>query len=104
MEDITIRCPVCGREFLPAEIFFPDDLIGHPTEIIRDTEGHIEFYLGDEPNYDEVYTCDECGAKFVVHATVSFEAEEIPKHESEEYVTRFRKAEKIKLKENQLFD
>ena len=27
MEDIMIKCPICGREHLPAEIFFPDDLI-----------------------------------------------------------------------------
>lgn len=104
MEDITIKCPRCGRELLPAEVFYPDDLLGKPTEIIRDAEGHIEFYLGDEPNYDEMYVCDECGAKFVVHANISFETEELPEDALEEHITRFRKSEKIKLKENQLFD
>lgn len=104
MEDIMIKCPICGREHLPAEIFFPDDLIGHPTEIIRDTNGHIEFYLGDEPNYDEIYVCDECGTKFSVHANISFDVEAIVDDASEEYVTKFKKTDKIRLKENQLFD
>lgn len=104
MEGLTIKCPCCGREYHPAEIYFPDDLIGHPTEIIRDTEGHIEFCLGEDPNYDEVFTCDDCGTRFLVHANLSFEVSLIEEVKSDEYVTKFHRAEKVKLEENQLFD
>ena len=42
MNDIeVIKCPVCGREYLPVEIFVPNAFFGEPDVVKRDTEGNI---------------------------------------------------------------
>ena len=33
---ITIECPYCGAEYLPAEIIVPNSFFGKPTNIERD--------------------------------------------------------------------
>ena len=42
----TIRCPHCGCEYLPAEIYLPNDFLGYPTNIIKDEKGEILGLLG----------------------------------------------------------
>ena len=66
-----IVCPHCGREYMPAEIFMPEDLLGKPMEVIRNEAGHIEFYLGDSPDFVETYVCDECNTEFKVEANLT---------------------------------
>lgn len=67
-----IKCPHCGHEYYPAEIFYPEDLIGHPNKIIK-SEGKI-LYVDDEIyNPEETYICDECGNEFWVKASIVYE-------------------------------
>ena len=67
-----ITCPNCGMEYLPAEIYYPNSFLGHPSDIEKTTLGKIDMYDGLSMNLNEEYTCDNCGAKFKVEAKVSF--------------------------------
>lgn len=71
----TIKCPHCGREYAPAELFVPGELIGAPTEIIRDAIGKIvyqEYGEDDAPTQETRYRCDGCGKPFVVEPIVTY--------------------------------
>lgn len=72
----VIRCPHCGSEYLPGEIYMPGSLIGQPDEVIRDSLGKIiyEDYFSDDtaPDMIEHFTCEECNKPFVVEATVTY--------------------------------
>ena len=71
----TIRCPHCGHEFVPAEIFYPGELIGKPEQVIRDALGKIiyqEYDDEDMPAQVEHYVCDECGKSFVVEPVITY--------------------------------
>ncbi len=71
-KDATIICPHCGREYLPAEIYIPNQFFGTPEDIDRDAAGRIEVYDGEPMNLLEEYTCDGCGKTFEVSAQVQF--------------------------------
>lgn len=71
----VIRCPYCGQELAPAEIFMPGDLIGKPETIIRDALGKIiyqEYDKDNEPEQEERFICDECGKPFIVEPIVTY--------------------------------
>lgn len=68
----VIKCPKCGYEYLPAEIFFPNTLLGKPKNIIRDDAGKIEYFSGDSLNLLEEFECENCGIEFEVLATMTF--------------------------------
>lgn len=98
--EVRIRCPKCGAEYLPAEIFMPDDFLGRPRNVLRDSDGHIEFYEGQSLGLDETYTCDKCGCVFDVHGTVSFSSsEKATDCDNGDYVTVIHK-DRISLKED----
>ena len=104
MEDtVKISCPVCGAEYLPVEIFIPEDFFGRPEEVIRDPADKIEFFLGRGMNFKEEYICDSCGAKMRITAKLSFDVDTDPVDE-DEYVTTFERPKRIKLDEVELFD
>lgn len=72
-----IKCPHCGWEYLPGEIFYPKNSIGQPINIIRDTLGHIiyeEYRPNEEPLACESFTCEHCERDFVVEIELSFKA------------------------------
>lgn len=73
-KDAIITCPHCGREYLPAEIYFPKQFFGTPEDIDRDAAGKIEVYGGNPMNLTEEYVCDECGKEFKVSAQISFKS------------------------------
>jgi predicted nucleic-acid-binding Zn-ribbon protein len=99
-KDVVIKCPRCGMEYLPAEIFMPDDFLGKPESILRDDNGHIEFHEGNSLGLDETYTCDKCGCVFDVHGDVSFTTSEHAEDKSkDDYVTVIHK-DRINLKED----
>lgn len=100
----VITCPVCGHQYLPSEIFFPDDLVGKPTEIFKDNLGKIDFYLGEDPNLTEDYVCDSCGTHFKVQAVINYKTEVEEEKFDEEYVSNFTKPKKLILEESSLFD
>lgn len=68
----TIRCPHCGTEYLPGEIYLPKAFLGQPTDIIRDHQGNILGFQGYDMNTTEEFICDKCDKKFSVDASVSF--------------------------------
>lgn len=72
---VAIKCPHCGREYLPGEIFMPGELLGRSRTIVKDALGkilYVEWEEDEEPTFTETYICDECGKEFIVEATVSF--------------------------------
>ena len=88
-----IRCPFCGAEYLPGEIYMPGSLIGQPDDVVRDFSGKIiyeDYYTVErEPNMIEHYICDYCDKPFVIEATVTYKAkEEAPENDfSTKYVS-----------------
>ena len=61
-----ITCPYCGREYLPAEIFYPKSVLGNPYDIQRDYTGKILDYFDDTYDNTETYVCDVCNKQFKV--------------------------------------
>jgi hypothetical protein len=88
MEKLII-CPYCGAEYLPAEIFYPDEFFGNPKNIEKDAVGKIQFYSGQNVKLTESYTCDYCKRKMYVNAEVDFTAQVQPF--SNGYTTKFKK-------------
>ena len=70
----TIICPKCGREYLPAEIFYPKYFFGKVKDIVKDCNGQIISYEGESLNLSENYICDKCGTNMKVTAHISFDA------------------------------
>ena len=72
----VIKCPHCGAEYLPGEIFMPGSLIGQPDELVKDSLGKIiyEDYSTPErePAMTEQFVCEYCNKPFVVEATVTY--------------------------------
>ena len=53
----VIKCPHCGCEYLPAEVFYPKYLLGKPFNIIRDEEGTILMQLkGNDITFENFKT------------------------------------------------
>ena len=70
-----IRCPHCGYEYAPAEIFMPGDLVGNPETVIRDALGKViyqEYDDEDLPAQVEHYVCDNCGKPFIVEPVITY--------------------------------
>jgi predicted RNA-binding Zn-ribbon protein involved in translation (DUF1610 family) len=75
----VIKCPHCGWEYLPGEIYYPGAFLGKPDSVIRDALGKIiyeDYEENEEPNLEEHYECDNCGKSFVVNATISYKSGE----------------------------
>jgi hypothetical protein len=76
----VIRCPHCGGEYLPGEIYMPGALIGQPDEVIKDSLGKIlyEDYTTEnrEPNMTEHFICDYCDKPFIIEATTTYKTRE----------------------------
>ena len=76
----VIRCPHCGAEYLPGELYMPGSIIGQPDEVIRDSFGKIiyEDYTTEtrEPDLVEHFTCEYCEKPFIVEATITYKAKE----------------------------
>lgn len=70
--EYKIKCPHCQAEYLPAEIFLPNSLLGKPREIEKDANGQIIQYLGTNMDPIESYRCDFCNRKFNVEMSVKF--------------------------------
>lgn len=72
---MTIKCPYCGAEYLPEEIFMGDEFLGN-SKVIKDENEHIVSVV--EQNDAELYAsyvCDCCNKRFTVKAEVKFESE-----------------------------
>lgn len=74
-ESIVIKCPNCGVEYLPGEIYIPNNLVGQPKDIERTIDGKIDVYSGIPQNLTETFECDHCGKPLKVTASLSFSTE-----------------------------
>jgi predicted nucleic-acid-binding Zn-ribbon protein len=89
----VIKCPHCGAEYLPGEIYMPGALIGKPVDIVKDSFGKIlyEDYESEltAPDMIEHFTCEFCEKPFVVEATIAYKAKmEAPERDfSTQYVS-----------------
>jgi hypothetical protein len=88
----VIRCPHCGSEYLPGEIYLPGDLIGQPDDIVKDSLGKIiyeDYAEGKEPNMIEHFTCEYCEKPFIIEASITYKTkEEAPENDfSTKYVS-----------------
>ena len=100
-----IKCPICGYEYLPAEIFFADEFLGEPGEIIRPMGKEIDCYLGDGMKLAEDFVCDSCGTPLHIAASVAFTVTANPDLNMDiDSTTKIVRAPKQKLKEVSLFD
>jgi DNA-directed RNA polymerase subunit RPC12/RpoP len=73
-----IKCPHCGYEYIPAEIFVPDQLLGKAKTVIKDALGkilYVEWKEGEEPVLTEKYVCDNCDETFLVTASLNYKVE-----------------------------
>lgn len=86
-----IKCCHCGAEYLPAEIFLPNALLGKPRSIEKDLNGKIINYLGNNMNTTETYYCDYCGRKFKVDANIKFFVDSKTKNFKNTYTTKLSK-------------
>ena len=60
---------------IPGEIYFPDDFLGQPMDIVKDENGAVVGFDGADMQTTETYICDHCGKKFKVDAIVTFKTE-----------------------------
>lgn len=94
---LRIKCPNCGREYLPAEIYIPNAFFGRPNNIERDSfSGAIRDFYGKDMDLVEHYICDNCNTPFKVSAKVQFVTTEEDKY-------NFDKDYSINLKKQSLF-
>lgn len=87
-----IKCPHCGAEYLPGEIYMPGSLIGQPCDLVKDSLGKIiyEDYLDDkEPCLEEHFECEYCEKPFIIEAILTYKTrEEAPENDfSTKYVS-----------------
>lgn len=96
-QEILIKCPHCNAEYLPAEIYYPDEFLGKPTNInkIHNT-GKLDYYGGKSMNVQEEYVCDYCGTRFYVEALVQFKT-------STDKLTNMAAPHRTMLKKRELF-
>ena len=71
-ETKRIKCPYCGAEYLPEEIFVSSEVFQKP-KILKDAQGRIEFTDKDESPLVEEYECDYCHNKFTTTLEMSFQ-------------------------------
>ena len=75
-KETVIKCPCCGYEYLPAEIYVPSNFFGKPEDIERDFQGKVDIYNGTSMDLTEEYICDNCGNAFEIFADVKFKTKE----------------------------
>lgn len=94
-----IVCPYCGMEYLPAEIFIPNDFFGHPRDIEKDSTGKIKTYSGLSMDTTESFICDGCKNPFNVFARIQYAVEIKDKYNFSELHTTQLKQTKLSLDE-----
>ena len=82
-----ITCPKCGAEYFPAELYYRDDLLGHPKNIEKTQLGEILFSNGTHPEYTATYNCDYCGADIKVVADIKYTTS-TTERSLDEYITK----------------
>lgn len=72
-----IVCPCCGAEYLPSEIFIPQEVLGKSNfELDKTRIGHITDNNSiKDMDLQETYQCDYCERIFRVKMKVKFETD-----------------------------
>lgn len=100
-EKHLIRCPHCGAEYLPSEIFFPDDFLPAPDDVVRDGAGRIVACSQSALNVSEEYECDYCGRVFEAIAEVAFGSRACEIHDfGRDYSSPLYERNRVELKES----
>ena len=97
---IKIRCPHCGWEYLPGEIFLPDHFLGQPVNIDKDITGKILCYDGVVQNTNENFECVNCGKKLNLSATIKFNCELVKEEDFDLTHTSKKYSDRLVLKED----
>lgn len=84
-----IVCPNCKAEYLPSEIFIPNQFFQNPGTIIKNKEGKIEHFTGKSIDSYETFVCDYCKKKFNISSKLTFvETLDTKYNFDEEYETK----------------
>lgn len=67
-----IKCPNCGWEYLPGEIYLPNQFLGRPKDVERTLDGKILMNYGTNMDLEESFECENCKCAFKVFANVDF--------------------------------
>lgn len=95
-----VKCPDCGREYTLDEIFIPNSLVGKTKEVMRTTEGKIDYIQYEvTPDLDEKYICDKCGATLVFHANIDVSVTKATKKTKEPFKVALYGTGRVKLAE-----
>lgn len=88
MKNLIIKCPHCGAEYLPEEIFCPESVFNKSLQITKDEDGKI-LYVDGEFSYDlnEEFCCEYCNHSFSIVGKTIFETKELKDDFDEEFVT-----------------
>lgn len=82
-----IKCPHCGAEYIPEEIFYPDSVFNKNVKPIRDENNKLILVEEEYFNLEEEFECYYCGCKFKVTGTTNFKTEQIEEKIFEEETT-----------------
>lgn len=77
--ELIIKCPECGAQYLPSEIYYPKYFFGNPKDIFKDEKGEILGINGSDMDTVETYICDKCKKEFTVEAVIQFKVSQ-PNH------------------------
>ena len=96
-----IKCPYCGAEYLPSEIYIPSDFLPKFEDLTKDESGKIVAVYEKTMNTNEEYTCDYCGHRFAIVAEVNFNTDKCELHDYKfDYNTPLYSNERTELPEN----
>lgn len=92
IQNIIIKCPKCGYEYLAGELFLPKHFLGQPTNVTRNDKGEIMFYDGIDMDNEEKYICDNCNTPFHITADIAFNSYYNEEEDfSKDHVTKLKK-------------
>lgn len=96
-----IKCPYCGAEYLPQELFIPSDFLPKFDDLVKDDEGKIVAEFEQPMNLKEEYVCDCCNHRFAVEAKVEFTSSKVEKHDFDfAYQSPIYNEDRVELSEN----
>lgn len=94
-----IKCPYCGYEYMPGEIFIPKYLVGQAKDIERDENGKIIYTYPEEFDNKESFDCIKCNKTFEIEAFIEYKVKSSEMNFDEDYTSE-KYPDRITLKED----